>query len=90
MQNGNPVCRMPSATASQDLEELERQDRAADSIFMERRRARALFDSIPSLPKAPTPVNLIHAPRVLKHYRSVRRPIQKALSGPGTVNTGVA
>ena len=26
----------------QDLEELERQDRAADSIFMERRRARAL------------------------------------------------
>ncbi len=75
----------------QDLEELERQDRAADSIFMERRRARALFDSIPSLPKAPTPVNLIHAPRVLKHYRSsVRRQIQKALSGPGTVNTGVA
>ena len=58
----------------QELEKFERQDRAADSIFMERRRARALFDSIPSLRKAPTPVNLIHAPRVLKHYRSVRRP----------------
>ncbi len=57
-----------------DMEELERQSLEADSLFVERRRARALFDSIPSMRKSPTPVNLIHAPRVLKQYRSVRKP----------------